>query len=224
MRRRYFERNEWRKRVDPTFVRYCVATRRMNDPNADERTRKAAFDEASAASRLLWKKRSQTEKSLSQRVHREITKPLDGEVWPGTGEVGKAYAVNPEASVFFRQLVFLKYGLTFRELIVQAERDRNAHKKLLRIHKDFYRFRWETKGYSNLQLKFNEAHFGLLLSLFDFGLMALNELELGACFDEICPCRQRHSGRYLTNLRRRIKRACDDLISRMENFKTTVDV
>jgi hypothetical protein len=136
-------------------------------------------------------------------------------VWPSSGEPGKGYAVNPEASSFFRDLVFLKFGMTYRELITQMEKDEGAHRKLLRVHQDFYRFRWSGNGFRNLRLKFNLDHFQLLVQGLDFGLDTLNEWELGTCFNEICPCAQRHSGEYLKKLRARAKKYCAQVFESM---------
>jgi len=40
-------------------------------------------------------------------------------------------------------------------------------------------------------------HFTLMVQGLDFGLNRLNEFELAACLDDICPCAQRHSVEYL---------------------------
>lgn len=205
--RKYFERNEWHQRVNPLFVRYWAATKRWRFIDRQSETEsKTAFDELGAASRLL-----PEGESKYARVWTEIMRPLDGEV-PLSGEPGKAYAVNPENSAFFRDLVFLKFGISYRELITLAERDEKAHRKLLRVHQDYYRFIWSGNDFNHLRLRFNLNHFQLLVQGLAFGLDSLNELELQSCFDEICPCGQRHSGEYLKKLRAKVKKACDRLI------------
>ncbi|HXW55538.1 MAG TPA: hypothetical protein VEJ67_07310 [Candidatus Cybelea sp.] len=212
MRRKFTERNDWQKRVDPVFVRYWSATKKLALVGRKNRAeKKKAFDELSAASRLMPTAPPKAQNSISARVWAEILRPLDGETWPHGGEPGKAYAVNPEACAFFRDLVFLQLGISYRELITQAEEDSNAHRLLLRIHHDYYRFRWEC-GFEGLRLKFNLNHFRIILQGLDYGLNRLNEMELASCFNEICPCAQAHSGEYLKKLRVRVKRACEHLI------------
>jgi hypothetical protein len=209
MKRKTFERNEWRQRVDPAFVRYWSALKRQRRVDANDRGGcKNAFDEAAAASRLLAAEQAKIQNSNYSRVWPEIIRPIDGEEWPGSGEPGKGYAVNPEASAFFRDIVFLKFGITYRELITLAEKDQKAHGMLLRVHRDYFRFRWSGNGFDNLRLKFNLNHFGIFVQGLDFGLDRLNEFELGSCFDEICPCAQRHSTEYLKKLRTSVKKAC----------------
>jgi hypothetical protein len=216
MKSKYLDRNEWRNRVSPAFSQYWNAIKRQRviDPNNKKASTKA-FDEVAAASRLLHAEQSTIQEPKYGRLWHEITRPLDGEVWPSSGEPGKGYAVNPEASSFFRDLVFLKFGMTYRELITQMEKDEGAHRKLLRVHQDFYRFRWSGNGFRNLRLKFNLDHFQLLVQGLDFGLDTLNEWELGTCFNEICPCAQRHSGEYLKKLRARAKKYCAQVFESM---------
>jgi hypothetical protein len=209
MKRKYFARHKWQGIVNPAFVRYWAAQKRLRLAGAGDE--KQAFLKASTASRLFAVERLENKNSIYARVWAEIIRPLDGEAWPHSGEVGKAYAVNPEASAFFRDLVFLRFGKSFRELITQAEKDPAAHRMLLRVHRDYYRFRWEG-GFENLRLKFNLDHFSLIAQGMDFGLDQLNELELVACLNAICPCDQRHSPEFLKKLRASIKKACERLI------------
>jgi hypothetical protein len=51
--------------------------------------------------------------------------------WPENGEPGKAYITNPESCSIFRTLVFLKYGLTFREPVCELEHVRGATAEIL---------------------------------------------------------------------------------------------
>lgn len=194
----------------------------MNIAGDDQTKWKAAFEDLAEASRLMDKKRLTAKPSRYAGVWTEIIRPLDGD-GPFQGEAGKRYIVNPEGSAFFRNLVFLKLGITFRELIMQVEMDPTAHMKLLRIHKEFYRFRWVTRGYKNLRLKFNLNHFSFLLQGMDWGLGELNEIELESCFNEICPCALRHSGEYLKKLRTQLKKACEH-IQRSASKPTSIDV
>jgi hypothetical protein len=213
MKRKTFERNEWRRRVNPVFVRYWSAIKRERRVDAHDRKEcKYAHDEVAVASRLLATEQSKIQNSNYSRIWPEIIRPLDGEVWPGSGEPGKRYAVNPEASAFFRDLVFLKFGITYRELITLAENDQKAHRMLLRVHRDYFRFRWSGNGFDNLRLKFNLNHFEIIAQGLDYGLDRLNEFELGSCLNEICPCAQRHSTEYLKKLRARMKKACGRLL------------
>jgi hypothetical protein len=154
----------------------------------------------------------------------EITKPLDGEVWPWpeNGEPGKAYITNPESCSIFRTLVFLKYGLTFRELVCELEHDPMAYEKWMRVHADYRRFRWGRPP-EKLKMKFNLTHFGIIMQGLDFGLKKLNEEELAECLDEICPCSRPHSADYLKKLRAEMIRACKSLGARNAR-PTTVDL
>lgn len=123
------------------------------------------------------------------------------------------YPINPEFSPVFRQLVFLKYGVTFRELIrqIDMDKDERAHRKLMSIHRDYWKL---LTGFplKNFKLKFSWDHFGIMTHGFDFGLDKLTPDELAECLDEICPCEQWHSPEYLKKLRIRIKQASEMLI------------
>jgi hypothetical protein len=213
MKRKYFAREEWRQRVNPVFVKYWNASKRFHAVDINDRKKwKKAFNEMGAASRLLAEEESKIQNPRFTRVWREILRPLDGEVWPGGGEAGKGYAVNPESSAFFRDLVFLILGVTFRELIVQLERDPGRYPKLLKVHRAYYRFRAGKTSFRDLKLKFHFDHFSIMVQGLDFGLGGLNESELAACFDEICPCgRYRHSVGFLTKFRTSVKQACERL-------------
>jgi len=69
------------------------------------------------------------------------------------------------------------------------------------------------KPLGGLKLKFKYDHFVLMVQGLDFGLDKLNELELAACLNEICPCAQRHSVEYLKKLRALIQKTCKALVS-----------
>ena len=124
-------------------------------------------------------------------------------------------ALNPEASPSFRLLVFLKHGITFRDLIHQIDilKDQAAHKKLMVVHRYYGRLLFK-HGFRELKLRF-ELDFQILTQGLDFGLKELTPEELAECLDEICPCgRHKHSSEYLKKLRTRMKKACDLAIER----------
>jgi len=218
MNRKPFKEIDWRRHLNPVFVRYCLAEKRLRlASSGSEADRRLAFLDLAAESRALNEERSSNRFKKYEAVWAEIIRPLDGEVRPDSGEPGRAYAVNPEGSAFFRDLVFLKFGVSYRQLVTAAEKDSEAHKKLLRVHRLYYEFRWKKRGFANLQLRFSMTHFQLIVQGLDFGLGGLNEFEFEACFNEICPCAQRHSGEYVRKTVRAIKKACDALL---ESAKT----
>jgi hypothetical protein len=192
---------------------------------SDEIERKKAWDrnykELCLASRLINSERATIKNPEFGDV--DIAKPLDGEVWPWpvNGQLGKAYITNPESCPIFRTLVFLKYGITFRELVCQVKRDPKAYKKLMRVHEDYRRFRWGSSS-DRLKMKFNLTHFQIIIQGLDFGLKALNQEDLAECFDEICPCSKLHSSDYLKKLRTQIIKACRSLPARNAQ-STTID-
>jgi hypothetical protein len=225
MRRRYFSRNEWRERVSPALAQYWTAAKTMQalsktqDSQEKERVFRKTFDEMAAASRQV-----PAPKGMSALVWPAIFAGLDGE-GKVTGEAGKAYITGPESSVFFRELVFLKYGITYRELMVELEKDKSKsnYRKLMGVHEDFHRLRTGTAGFDGLKLKFNMTHFQIMVQGLDFGLLDVNEGELAACFDKICPCAQRHSVEYLKKFRTRVKRACEHILSSTQK-PTTIEI
>lgn len=216
----------WRQKVNFAFIRWSLATKtnralsKISEETERTKAWKRNYKEMCVASRLINAERVKIKNPEFQNL--EITKPLDGEVWPWpvVGEPGKAYITNPESCSFFRYLVFLKYGITFRELVCQVERDPSAYRKLMRVHEDYRRFRWGT-SLDSLRMKFNLTHFQMIVQGFDFGLRELGEEELAECLDEICPCSQRHSSDYLKKLRTRIIKACRGLSARNGQSTTT---
>jgi hypothetical protein len=124
------------------------------------------------------------------------------------------YPENPESSGIFRILVFLKHGVTFRELIQQIDIDKNpsAHRKFMAVHRIYWRLLSGIE-FKDLNLKFELDHFGIIMQGVDFGIDKLTPDELAACLDEICPCgKKKHSLEYLKKLRTRIKQACNRLL------------
>jgi hypothetical protein len=225
MRRRYFVRNKWRERVNTAFAQYWTATKTMQalsktqDSQEKERVFRKTFDEMAAASRQV-----PAPNGMSALVWPAIFAGLDGE-GKVTGEAGKGYITGPESSTLFRELVFLKYGITYRELMVELEKDKSKsnYRKLMLVHEDFHRLHTGTAGFDGLKLKFNKAHFQIMIQGLDLGLLDLNEWELAACFDEICPCAQRHSLEYLKKFRARVKRACEHILSSAQK-PTTIEI
>jgi hypothetical protein len=221
---------KWRERVSPVFVRYYRALKANAAIGGikDRKAAKEAFDrqykELCAATRSMNEEAAKIASSRGNDTGADILKPLDGEVWPWplTGESGKAYLTNPEACSLFRTLVFLKYGVTFRELVTEIERNLKAYRKWIRIHEDYYRLRSGNR-FDDLQLKFNLTHFQVIVRGFAFGLKRLNQWELADCLDEICPCgSEQHSPEYLGKLRTRIGKALESLRER-NTRATTID-
>lgn len=220
-------RSGWHQKVNPAFVQWWLARkanaalRNVSEENKREKEWNRNYKELCAASRLLNTEQRKIENP--QFAGLDFTKPLDGEPWPWPieGEPGKAYITNPESSSMFRTLVFLKYGVTFRELVCELERDPRAYKKWMHVHADYHRFRWGRPP-EKLKMKFNLTHFGIIIQGLDFGLKKLNEEELAECLDEICPCSQPHSADYLKKLRAQMIRACKSLAVRNAQ-PTTLD-
>jgi hypothetical protein len=209
--------------VNPVFVRYYLALKANATIGKikDQRASKTAFDrqwkELCAASRCMNEEMVKIASSPNFQPAADILKPLDGEIWPWpvNGESGKAYLSNPESCSFFRTLVFLKHGITFRELVTQIEKSPQAYRKWIRVHEDYYRLRFGKRSIENLQLKFNLTHFQVIDRGLAFGLKELNQWELADCLDEICPCGSRqHSAEYVGKLRTRIIKAVNSLRER----------
>jgi hypothetical protein len=222
---------DWRERVNPAFIRYNRAFRanaallRIKDPQAAKKAFVRQYEELCAASRCFNEEAAKIASSQSNGPGTDILKPLDGEVWPWpvTGEPGKGYITNPEACSFFRTLVFLKYGVTFRELVTEIETNPKAYRKWIRVHEDYYHLRFGRRSLDNLQLKFNLKHFQVIERGVAFGLKGLNQWELADCLNEICPCgSNQHSAEYLGKLRTRIVKALESLGER-NTRATTID-
>ncbi len=78
----------------------------------------------------------------------------------GQQEAVLSYPQSPESSSIFRLLVFLKYGVTFREIIYQVDIEKNAiaQRKLMAVHRDFWRVQSGIR-FEDLKLKFGYRHF-----------------------------------------------------------------
>src|SRR5208283_3305211 len=121
-------RDDWRGQVSQAFVQFWFTEKqnRAVPLVLGEEQSKKRFQERSAASRLLHEELARIKKPIAPQVWAAILQPLDGEVWPSPpfsrpGEPVTIYWENPEASTTFRILTFLKYGVTFRELISKIE-------------------------------------------------------------------------------------------------------
>jgi hypothetical protein len=218
-KRKYFVRNEWRERVNSAFAKKWLADKSLRQlskiPNDQQQSDAfhRALQELSLASNLLFTEESKLVDPIGPRVWRKVLEPLEGEGKFEGLEPGRAYAVNPEACGMFRLLVFLKHGITFRQLILEIEQNHHQYPRLIDVHRDYYRMLTGRVPFGGLKLKFNYNHFTLMVQGLDFGLNKLNEFELAACLDEICPCAQRHSVEYLKRLRRLIRKTCEVLVS-----------
>jgi hypothetical protein len=191
---------------------------KIKDEKESKRRFHEWFREFVAASRALDQARGRVERPVGPSIQSAIFKPLNIEGDEPTvvglrstngGQSNGVYPQNPESAGIFRLLVFLKHGITFRELIGQMDVDKNpaAHRKLLAVHRDYWRM---ISGipHSDLRLKFGFDHFQIIVQGFDFGLHKLAPADLAECLDNICPCEQKHSLEYIKKLRTRIKQAC----------------
>lgn len=113
--------------------------------------------------------RGRIKDSLAVKIHEAVFKQLDIEGPVGVPlsstyrkEQETAYSQNPESSPIFRQLAFLKYGVTFRELIhrIDIEKSPVAQRHLMAVHRDYWRIQSGIR-FEDLKLKF-----GLSISRF----------------------------------------------------------
>jgi hypothetical protein len=204
-----FMRADWHQRVDPAFLRYWSDKKKSGRFPGGQRAQE--LDKAAA----------KLDSSVWGVLQSAILRPLDIELnskneprrtSPGHGE-SIDLPENPESSPIFRKLVFLKHGITFRELIWQLSQldvDKvkrvAAHKKLMSVHRDYWRLQSGGR-FTDLKLKFSFEHLDLIASGMDFGLDKLDAYELAECLDQICPCgRAKHSSAYAKKLRTWIKK------------------
>jgi hypothetical protein len=212
----------WQERVNKCFAAWFSAqkeNRRLSEMSDDKRPQEAfnrnRHELCVASGRFI--REPKPPASVVSRVWSAIVAPLVSEImpWPTANENAvdpSRYTTNPEADSIFRTLVFLKYGVTFRELILRSETDKEAHHNLLKAHKAWYRFRWENHLLQGMKLRFDLDHFQIILQGLDFGLKELDQTELAKCLDKICPCNQKHSAEYLKKLRTRIIKRCEELV------------
>jgi hypothetical protein len=214
-----FIRSPWCEKVDPTFASWCSSQKKgrevgkVRDPGEFERKFKDWLKEAAHLSRAINEALSAVKNSVGAKLLDEILRGLKfhdlSDPKSGNSEQAQEMPVNPESTPVFWHLVFMKYGITFRELIYQVEigKSRAAHRKLMAVHRDYWKL--ITTGPADLKLKYNWDHFSVIIQGLDFGLELLTPEELAECLDEICPCAQRHSAEYLKKVRTSIKQACD---------------
>jgi hypothetical protein len=221
-----FVRPDWHGRVEPAFVAYWSAMKKnwalskIEDEKEAERKYDKWFSEMAAASRALFAAKRRIKTPFAAKLQQAVFKPLeldgrtDVQALTGREQEGVvAYPQNPESSTIFRQLVFLKYGITFRELIhqIDIEKSPGAQRKLTAVHRDFWRLQSGIR-FEDLKLKFSYKHYQIVIDGFDFGLNSLTLDELADCLDEICPCGQKHSPEYFKKLRTRIRQACNRFV------------
>lgn len=221
--RRGFIRGQWLARVHPAFVNYWISVKK-NRSLAKNKNQK----DSDATFRKWLKDHGAAQRALDQAI-KELANPIAPKIQLAVLDIeGLAaipvhstlnahegiaiYAQNPESSGVFRKLVFLKYGITFPELMERIEltKQAGAYRKLNAIHRDYSRLLLGAR-LEDLKLKFNWDHFDLITQGIDFGLDRLTPYELADCLDEICPCCRRHSPEYLKKLRIRITQACSRL-------------
>lgn len=220
-RRTYFTREKWRERVNPAFVSYWSAMKKMNwagripDPIQSKAAWQLGYEALAPASRLLPEEIAKIPNPVSRQVWTKIFAGLDGEQEMILTESGVGYAQNLESNCVFRMLVFLKFGITYRNLVtsIDLDHDVEAYKKYQKVHLDMFRFKCQGFNFEGLKLKFHYHHFAIMIQGFDLGILSLNEEELAKCFDEICPCNQKHSGPYLKQLRTKMGKAVARLLS-----------
>lgn len=219
-----FVREGWRTRIHRAFANYWLALKKnrvlpsVKDPKQAERQFETWFREFAVASRAYDEAREQLKNPIGPKIQSTILSRLETEgpqIVPPVpiGTDALFYPENPESSPIFRKLVFLKYGITFRELIHEIDLNKNpaAQRRLMAVHRDFWQVQLG-RGYRDLKLKFSMDHFDLITQGLDFGLDKLTSDELAECLDEICPCAQRHSPEYLKKLRAQVKKACATLL------------
>jgi hypothetical protein len=217
-----FVREDWHRRVEPAFLHYwsekkkthCWAS--VEHWNQPERKTARRGSDMAAASRELDKAAARLDSSVWGLLQSAILKPLDIELKPkdrqqsssGSDNEAIVYPQNPESSAVFRKFVFLKDGITFRELIrrVDIRKDPDAHRKLMAVHNDYWQVQTGA-GFRDLRLKFSWDHFDIIASGLDFGFGRLDHYEMAECLDEMCPCGQpKHSAEYIKKLRTQIKK------------------
>jgi hypothetical protein len=222
-----FSREGWRARVHPAFAGYWKSLKKnwalakIKDQKESESKLQEWAGEFSVASRALDEAIDGIRSPIGPKIQSAILKRLDIEgpvfVPPSIpGQEATFYPENPESSPIFRKLVFLKYGITFRDLIwkIDIENNSQAHRQLMAVHRDFWRYKSKGKDFKDLKdlkLKFHWDHFEIITHGFDFGIEHLTLYELADCLDEICPCGKKHSPEYLKKLRKSIKGMRDRL-------------
>ena len=211
--------NSWREKVEPVFVEWWSCQKRAAElPKTKDPNKLAEWREDLDRLKPIIDEARQQKQRIAGPLFEEIYRGMKTEtraIAPERTEhrVQMLASENPESSEIFRLLVFLKYGLTFRELIVKVdfETSRGAHLKLMAVHGAYWKLLKEGfEAIDKLKLKFNARHFFIITDGLDFGMDKLTPEELADCLDEICPCGQPqpHSVDYFKRVRREIKQAC----------------
>lgn len=211
-----FVRGSWRSKVNPIFVAWWsshkknLALGKVRDRTEFDRKFLEWKKEAGPVSRAFNEAQRQIKEPFGGPLLAEIAKGMETEgpsIIPLMHDAQEAI-VSAESSPFFRRLVFLKYGITFRQLIwkIDVEKGRAAHRKLMAVHRDYWRFKTEVRP--DLKLKFNWEQFSIITQGLDFGLGELTAEELADCLNEICPCGLKHSPEYFKKVRTAIRQAC----------------
>jgi hypothetical protein len=219
-----YVRPDWHQRVDPAFLHYW-SQKKLNpgwgsaeearDENLPKKKAARSGTRMADATRKLDAVAAKLGDSTWGFLQSAILKPLDIELKPedrqqsssGSNNKAIAYPINPEASAFFRKLVFLKHGITFRELIWRCdiEKDPDAHRMLMKVHRDYWLVQ-SGREFKGMRLKFSWDHFDMIAHGLDFGFDKLDHYELAECLDEICPCgTPKHSAEYAKKQRTWIK-------------------
>lgn len=212
-----FGHSSWRDKVHATFVKWWSlqkknrALGKIKDVDEFKRRSREWQTEAGPLSREFIDAQHQIRDSVGAALLAEIARGMDTEgpdIVPPIRE-GNLYAENPESSPFFRQLVFMKHGVTFYDLIQEIDIEKNpaAHRKWMAVHRDYWRM-ISGHGAKDLKLKFNWDHFFIIMQGLDYGLNELTPEELADCLNEICPCGLRHSPEYFKKVRTAIRQAC----------------
>lgn len=193
---------------------------KVKDPREAEKKNEEWSAELREATGAWDAARQRLENPMAAKIQKAVLRRLDIErppVIPASAKArslgGGTYPQNPEASALFRLMVFLKYGITFRELIYELDinKDSIAHRRLMAVHRDFWRVQSGTR-LQDIKLKFSWDHFYLITDGFDFGIKKLTAEQLGDCLDKICPCQQKHTPDYYKKVRAWVDKACQRLI------------
>lgn len=143
-----FIRKSWREKVHPAYAAWCSSQKKnralaeVSDPGESKRRFDEWLREAAPLSRAMNEARRTVKNSMGAKLLNEIVRGLKFHDFDdrknGDGQEGIGIPVNPESSPFFWHLVFMKYGITFRDLVRQVaiEKSPVAQRKLMAVHRD----------------------------------------------------------------------------------------
>lgn len=207
--------------MHPAFVAWWLANKKnralpaIKDSKEQDQRFKEWLRDAAKASREFNEAIKQIRNPIGTRIVSAIVRGLDIEsrtVLPSApgGMEAPFYPQNPESTDLFKILAFVRFGITFRELILRIDNpnpDHEAHGMLVAVHHDYLRVMCGV-DLGSLKLKFSWDHFQIITQGLDFGLDKLTPDELAECLDQICPCgRKKHSAEYLKKVRSLIRKA-----------------